>query len=249
VYPYMFDYINGIRKLLDQVENEEQAAIFEAVDVFAAAVETKQSIFVFGAGHAGLLTQELYYRAGGLMTINPIFGEGLMLDVEPITHTSQMERLVGYGTTLAKRTPFKKGDCLLVHSVSGRNPVTIELAMEAQKIGVTTIGITNLAYSRTVESRHPSGKNMFEYCDIVIDNHGDKGDGMCEIDGLDQRVGPSSTVIGATIVNTILVETVKKLKANGMEKPPIFYSANLDGGDEINQQLIKDYSDSIHYKF
>ncbi len=90
----MFDYINGIRKLLDQVEKEERRAIDAAVDVFTAAVETKQSIFVFGAGHAGLLTQELYYRAGGLMTINPIFGEGLMLDVEPITHTSQMERLV-----------------------------------------------------------------------------------------------------------------------------------------------------------
>jgi uncharacterized phosphosugar-binding protein len=72
---------------------------------------------------------------------------------------------------------------------------------------------------------------------------------MCEIEGLDMRVGPSSTVFGALVANTLIVETVKKLKANGMEKPPIFYSANLDGGDELNQKLISEYKESIHYKF
>lgn len=244
-----FDYFEGIKQLIDTVEKEEKASILKAVDCLVKAVENKQSIFAFGASHAGILTQELYYRAGGLMTINPIFGESVLLDVQPITHTSKMERLVGYGTALAEKTPFKEGDVLIVHSVSGRNPVTIELAMEAQNKGVTTIGLTNLTYSKSVDSRHPSGKNLFEYSDIVIDNHGHRGDGMCEIEGLDMRVGPSSTVIGALVANTLIVETVKKLKANGMEKPPIFYSANLDGGDELNQKLISEYKESIHYKF
>lgn len=244
-----FDYFEGIKQLIDIVERKEKESILKAVDSLVMAVENKQSIFAFGASHAGILTQELYYRAGGLMTINPIFGESVLLDVQPITHTSKMERLVGYGTALAEKTPFKDGDVLIVHSVSGRNPVTIELAMEAQNKGVTTIGLTNLTYSQSVDSRHPSGKNLFEYSDIVIDNHGHRGDGMCEIEGLDMRVGPSSTVIGALVVNTLVVETVKKLKANGMEKPPIFYSANLDGGDELNQKLISEYKESIHYEF
>ncbi|SDC21056.1 Uncharacterized protein, contains SIS (Sugar ISomerase) phosphosugar binding domain [Pelagirhabdus alkalitolerans] len=245
----MFDYFEGIKELIDVVEREETENIKKAVDALTEAVENKQSIFAFGASHAGILTQELYYRAGGLMTINPIFGESVTLDVEPITHTSQMERLVGYGTALFKKTPFKSGDVLIVHSVSGRNPVTIELALEAQKMGVTVIGLTNLTYSTQVTSRHPDGKNMYQYCDIVIDNHGAIGDAMCEIDGLDMRVGPSSTVIGAMVVNTLVVETVKQLKANGMDKPPIFYSANLDGGDELNQKLVNEYKDSIYYKF
>lgn len=245
----MFEYFKGIREILDKVEIEEKEAIMSATTILSEAIENKNAIFVFGASHAGILTQELYYRAGGLMTINPIFGESVLLDVEPITHTSQMERLVGYGTALAKKTPFKEGDVLILHSVSGRNPVTIELAMEAQKLGVTTIGVTNMTYSKSVESRHPSGKNLYSFSDVVIDNHGDIGDGMCELEGMDQRIGPSSTVIGATIVNTLVVETVKKLKQNGMENPPIFYSANLDNGDELNERLIKDYQDSIHYRF
>lgn len=245
----MFDYFDGIITLLETVEREEKEAINKAVTHFVDAIESKKAIFAFGASHAGILTQELYYRAGGLMTINPIFGESILLDVEPVTHTSKMERLVGYGTALAEKTPFKEGDVLVVHSVSGRNPVIIELAMEAKKIGVTVIGLTNLTYSKSVESRHPSGKNLYEVCDTIIDNHGDRGDSMCEIDGMDMKVGPSSTVVGATIVNTIVVETVKKLRENGMDKPPIFYSANLDGGDELNKQLISDYQDSIHYRF
>ena len=106
-----------------------------------------------------------------------------------------------------------------------------------------------MTYSKSVESRHPSSKNLYAFSDVVIDNHGDIGDGMCEIEGMDQRIAPSSTVIGATIVNTLVVETVKKLKQNGMENPPIFYSANLDNGDELNERLIKDYQDSIHYQF
>lgn len=160
-----------------------------------------------------------------------------------------MERLVGYGTALADRRPFKVGDVLVVHSVSGRNPVTIELAMEAQKRGVTTIGITSLEYSKSVRSRHPSSNNMYKYCDLIIDNHGEIGDGSIPLPGTNQKVSPTSTVMGAVVLNTIVVETVKNLIENGMENPPIFYSANLDEGDELNQKLFEEYEDSIHYEY
>jgi len=245
----MFDYVEKIKKLVNIVEDQETQNIIKATEVLTEAVENKRSIFAFGASHAGILTQELYYRAGGLITINPIFGHSLLLDVTPITHTSHMERLVGYGTQLFKKTAFNKEDVLIVHSVSGRNPVTIEMAHEAQKMGIKVIGITNLSYSKQVESRHPDGKNMYSYCDVVIDNHGPVGDAICEIEGLDMKVGPTSTVIGAMIVNVMVVETVKKLKERGMEKPPIFYSANLDGGDELNQKLVGEYRQAIHYDF
>lgn len=34
-----------------------------------------------------------------------------------------------------------------------------------------------------------------------------------------------------------------------MKKPPIFYSANLDGDDALNQKLYEEYKESIHYQF
>lgn len=245
----MFKYFDEIRSRLKIVEQEEQGNIIAATQVISEAILAKQSIFAFGASHAGILTQELYFRAGGLININPVFGKEVLLDVEPIRRTSEMERLVGYGTLLANKTPFAKDDLLILHSVSGRNPVTIELAMAAKQKGVKIIGVTNLSHSKNVDSRHPDGHNMYYYCDVVIDNHGDIGDAMIEIEGMEQKVAPSSTVIGATILNTIVSEVVKRLVEAGIEKPPIFYSANLDGGDQLNKALLEQYKDTIHYKY
>lgn len=245
-----FDYIDIVRDLIDTVEREEAGHMEQCVELLAECVRSKHSIYTFGASHAGILSEELYYRAGGLMLMNPIFGREIMLDTAPITHTSHMERLVGYGTQLAHdQADFKPGDVLIAHSVSGRNPVTVEVAMAARDAGASVIALTNLAYSRSVTSRHPSGLRLFELADVVLDNHGEVGDAAVAIDGLDQRVSPTSTVVGAVMLNSIVAALVQRLVDEGMERPPVFYSANLDGGDELNQRLVDEYRDCIHYRF
>lgn len=243
-----FQYFKCIREILERVENEESIRIETASKWMSEAILNEKSIFIFGASHAGILTQEMYYRAGGLITINPIFGKEISLDNEPITITSRMERLEGYGTILAEKTSFQSGDVLFLHSVSGRNPVTIEMAIAARQKGVKIIAITNMTYSQSTSSRHSSGKMLYEVSDLVIDNHGVVGDAVCEIDGLNQKVSPSSTVVGATILNTIVAETCRILMSNGIV-PPVYYSANLDGGDENNRMLLKKYEKNIHYRY
>lgn len=244
----MFQYFDRVREILDIVEKEEKTAIEQAIALLTKANLAKKSIFIFGASHAGILAEEMYYRAGGMMTINAIFGREVMLDRSPITLTSKMERLEGYGKELAATVDFHEDDVLILHSVSGRNPIIIDLALAAKEKGVKIIGLTNVSYSQSVSSRHSSGKRLFEVSDIVIDNHGDIGDGSCELDGIQQKVGPSSTVVGATILNTIIVEVTRNLIAEGIQYPPIFYSANLDGGDKLNQELFENYREMIHYR-
>ncbi|QEY35792.1 SIS domain-containing protein [Caproiciproducens galactitolivorans] len=244
-----FQYFSEIRRLIDAVETKESASMANAVAVLTKAVLEKHAVYVFGASHAGILTQEMFYRAGGLVVINPIFGREVMLDTFPITHTSKMERLVGYGTLLAQKTPMRAGDVLIVHSVSGRNPVTIEVALEAKKRNTTVICITNLRYSKSVTSRHPSGKKLYEVSDIVIDNHGEKGDACVAIKGIKQKVSPTSTVIGASILNSIVAATAQALVDAGLKTPPIFYSANVDGGDELNRKIYEEYKQNIHYSY
>lgn len=244
-----FEYMDKIRDILQVIEREENTNMDKATNILVEAILNKNSIFTFGASHAGILSEEMYYRAGGLVLINPVFERSLMLDTEPITATSKMERLVGYGSIIASKTPIKKGDVVIVHSVSGRNPVSIEFAMEAKKREATLICITNLKYSKSVASRHPSGKNLYEISDLILDNHGDIGDACVEIPGMNQRVSPTSTVIGATMMNSIIAEAVKELVKRGIETPPIFYSANMDGGDEKNKEIFEKYRDAIHYKY
>ncbi|WP_334333086.1 SIS domain-containing protein [Companilactobacillus sp. HBUAS59544] len=244
-----YQYIEKVRNILDAVEEDEKTNINKAISLLVDANLSKKSVYIFGASHAGILSEEMYYRAGGMMTINAIFGREVMLDRKPITFTSRMERLEGYGTALASTVDFHPNDVLILHSVSGRNPVIIDLGLAAKKKGVKIIALTNLKYSKSVSSRHSSGKRLFEIADVVIDNHGDIGDASCEIPGVDQKVGPTSTVIGASILNTIIVEVNKQLVSQGVKHPPIFYSANLDGGDKLNKKLYSEYKDAIHYEF
>jgi uncharacterized phosphosugar-binding protein len=239
-------YLATIQQHLTTVFSKERKAIEQAIELFVTATTDKQNIFVFGASHAGLLTYELTYRAGGLANINPVEASGLNLATRPITKTSENERLPGYGTSIADELPLQKGDVILVHSVSGRNTVMIDFVEAVKAKGARVIAITNVTYSKGVTSRHPSGKRLFEMADVVIDNHGVPGDAVVSLPGLTQPVGPTSTVIGAAIVNSIVVGVTEQLLAKGV-KPPVFFSANLDGGDDHNKTIFQEYRNHIFY--
>ena len=243
-----FEYFDKIESLLRTLRTQDRPAMEKTVEILHQAIKSGKTIYTFGASHAGILSEELYYRAGGLMLFNPIFGRELMLDTSPVTLTSCMERCPGYGTVLAdKKANFQKGDVLIIHSVSGRNPVAIDLAQAAAAKGVTIVAITNVQYSKSVDSRHPSGLKLYQLADIVLDNHGDVGDACVEIAGLDRKVSPTSTVSSVVLMNAIVAELVRKLVTDGMKEPPVFCSANIDGGDERNSLLFEKYKTSIHY--
>lgn len=243
----MLIYQKKILDNLNEIVEKEEENILKSKDLIIEATKNKNSIYVFGASHAGILSQELFYRAGGLITINPIFSSDTMVNTTPITRTSKVEQLEGYGEILFETTDFKSNDVLLLHSVSGRNPIIIDLTLKAKDLGVKTIAITNVSYSKDVKSRHSSGKNLYEIADIVIDNHGIKGDAVVEVGK--RTVGPASTITSAFIANAIITEVAIELDKTGDEFMPFFYSANLDNTTQKNEELVNHYRDVIHYKF
>ena len=242
----MMKYMDAIRKTLDKVNATQTEAMEKAADMLADATLHDRNIFAFGCNHAGLLALEMYYRTGGMVNINPVRGPGLQLDVDPATLTSQMERLPCYGRILMEQIPLEQGDVVMIHSVSGRNPVTVDAALYAREKGATVIALTNMATTKAVSSRHESGKSLFQVAHLVIDNCGCVGDAAVEIPGTAYQVGPTSTAVGAAILNAIVVEAVSKIKATG-RPAPVFVSANLDGGDEHNRRVMEDYREHIFY--
>lgn len=240
------EYFDEIHRILRQVE----ATQAEPMDILAArmagAIKEHKNIYAFGCSHAGILTEELFYRTGGLAVINPILPPGLTLTVRPVTMTSQIERLEGYGKLIVQEAGIAPGDVLIVHSVSGRNPVPVEAALAARESGAFVAAITNIAYSKSVSSRASCGKRLFEVCDIVIDNCGEVGDAVCAIEGMPEKVAASSTVVGAAILNSIVADTVEQLVKSGTV-PPVFMSANVEGGDEHNAVMLEEYKDNIKY--
>ncbi len=245
----MFQFFDKIVANLKVVETQERQHILELTDLLYQAIKDKKSIYVFGAGHASLISQEMFFRAGGCMLFNPIFSRDLSLDNEPVVLTSYFERLDGYGEVLAQKVDFKQDDVLIIHSVSGRNSVGIDLALSAKAKETKVVAITNLNYSKQVTSRHPSQKRLFEVADLVLDNHGEVGDAICDIKGSDQKVAASSTIIAIAMLNEVITQLAQRLVDDGVKKLPYFYSANMDGGDQKNKELHDLYGDQIHYRY
>jgi uncharacterized phosphosugar-binding protein len=239
-------YLSAAKATLQKLADTQREPIRQAAGLMVQAIIDGHSIFSFGASHSFMITEELVYRTGGLMLVNPIYPHGMNLSVRPATLTSKLERVPGFGRELLDASPAREGDVLLITSTSGRNAVTIDMAIRAREKKINTIGITALAYVNAVASRHPSGKKLPELCDLVIDNCVPYGDAVVEVPGFPQKVGPLSSLTGLAIANALVAEVVAGLVVRGIT-PPVFISANVDGGDQHNERLLAQYRDRIHY--
>ncbi len=240
------DYFQQVLTRLQAVMASQQAVMEQAAQWIADALADDHLIWVFGASHAGILSEELVYRAGGLVPISPIFIPGLTCDVRPITLTSWLERLDGYAATAVREVPIQAGDVLIVHSVSGRNAAPVEVALYGRERGAKVIALTSLDYSQAVSPRSQTGKRLFEIADLVIDNGAPRGDAVVQLPGFPQPVSPVSTVLGAAILNAIVAEACAILLERGIQ-PPVFMSANLEGGDAHNARLMSRYRGRVLY--
>lgn len=236
------EYFAEVSRVLETVIRTQEASVERAAQAVADALLGEGMIYTFGTGHSHMLAEELFYRAGGLVRVYPILDDPLMLHINA-SRSSKMERLSGYAHTLLEDGPKpKKGDVLFIFSNSGRNAVPLEMAVEAKKLGLTTVCITNLTHSGQVTSRHVSGKKLYELCDIAIDNCGCVGDAAVKVG--DQVCGPTSTAIGAAILQAIVCGAVERVQAAGV-RPEVFCSSNVDGGDEINEAYIEKFRSTV----
>lgn len=238
-------YLAGAERAIAKVK-ANLPAIKSAAQLIADAIIGGHGIFSFGASHSFIMTEELVYRSGGLMLVNPIQPYGMNLAVRPMTLTSQLERLPDFGKVLLDHAPVKDGDVLILTSTSGRNAIIIDMALAAQAKGLHIIALTSSEYSGTVKSRHPSGKKLSDLAEIVLDNGAPYGDAVGEIDGFPQKVGPVSTVGGCACMDAVIAETVQIL-VNSNYEPPVFMSANMDGGDEFNARKLRENASRIFY--
>ena len=239
-------YIKTVSDAILKAYESQRETLRAASLRIAETVQKKRNVFVFGCSHAGIIAEEVFYRTGGLAVVNPIFFPGLTLNTRPVTMTGSLERLPGLGKVIFEKNHLSEGDLLILHSVSGRNSVPVDMALEASAHGVFTICLTNLEYSRAVTSRHPSGKRLFEVCDLVIDDLGPLGDAAISLDGLPEKIGPTSTAVGAALINAIMIDSVEIMISRGFV-PPVLMSANLDGGDLHNAAIFEEYKDNIFY--
>jgi uncharacterized phosphosugar-binding protein len=225
-------YLAIASDLVTRLGTDEWPRIDQAAALITDAIASGGHLHAFGSGHSHMLAEELYYRAGGLVGVRPMLFEGLMLHASARLSTA-LERMPGLAAALLDDHPAQPGDVLLIASNSGGNAVTTELAGLARARGIRTICLTSLRHATSDETRARVGPRLHEIVDVAIDNGGEVGDAAVDVPGVPTRVGPTSTVVGAAILNALVAEVVERLIQRGVV-PPVYASSNLEGGDEAN---------------
>jgi uncharacterized phosphosugar-binding protein len=169
------------------------------------------------------------------------------IDVMPATLGSALERVDGLAGAVLDSSPAGDGDVLVIISLSGRNALPVEMAMNARAIGLKVIGVTSVAYATGTKSRHVSGTFLKDHCDIVLDSKIAVGDAELTADGIDAPFAPASTVVTSAIMQAVMATAAGELAARGLE-PPLLRSGNVDGGHEWNGRVMQEYGDRIFYR-
>lgn len=240
--------ITGINEaIMGDADNDRNFRL--AGQEIAKRLAEDKLIYLAGpGGHSNMATEECMCRAGMPVQLSPMIDATNLL--HGTTKTRFLQRSGKYAAGLLEEYAIGKGDLLIVINAYGINYLSVELAMQARALGATVVGICSTAFGKQVPrdhpARHPSGKNLFEVCDIFLDNKMPYGDAVIEIPGADQLAGPTSTLCNIFTIHQLMLSAVEELIDMG-KKPELWRSINLPNGDEYNRNYFRDYGQRIRY--
>lgn len=237
-----FEFYDKELKILEESMNLNEDVIKKVARKMADVIEDDKIIHTFGSGHSHMAGLELFARAGGLGNVDAMLDSNATLS-EGTIRSSALEKQSGLADIIYDRYNISKGDMMIITSNSGRNAMPIEMAMRCKKEGIFVVAITNLEQSKSATSRHPSGKKLYEFADIIIDSHIPSGDAIMEVGPY--KIGPASSITTFMILDTIYTEATKMVVADG-KKPYVLQSQNVDGFN--NDDIYKHFMGRVkHY--
>ncbi|MDR7419050.1 MAG: SIS domain-containing protein [Armatimonadota bacterium] len=246
-------YQARIDELLHEIARTQGEQIQAAARLIADCLANDKLIHVFGTGgHSNMAAEEMFYRSGGLVPVNAILDPGVSLAFGAVRSTV-IERAPGYAPRVLDVYGVGPGDVLVVVNAYGINGTTIDAAIEGKRRGASVIAITSPTFTKHIPpdhpARHPSKKNLFELpeVDVCIDCHMPVGDAVLQLEGMGGTpVGPCSTIVNAFCINSMVVAAVELMLSRG-QTPPVWYSANMPGGDEKNKAAIANYRGRLRH--
>jgi uncharacterized phosphosugar-binding protein len=238
-------YLHEVQSRLERLAGPI-AAIDEAVKLTTEALEAGGVIQAFGTGHSEAFAMEMAGRAGGLIATNRIALRTLVLrggrDLSALGG-AEFERDPNVGENLVSLFDVQPNDIFMIASNSGVNGSILGVALAAKARGHKLIAVTSLDHTMKVTPKHPSGKRLVDVADVVIDNLAPFGDSTMELEG-GVGIGAVSSITAAFIAQRITIGVAEAMRLRG-NKPPVYLSANIPGGDEHNRALEDLYGERI----
>lgn len=250
-------YLQKCRDLFEVIDSQ-QDAIAKCADWFAETILAGQMVHLFGSGHSRIMVEEMWPRYGSFPGFNPIVEMSLTFHNLVVGANGQrqamfIENVSGLANRILRNYDLKDGDSALVISSSGSNIVPVEMAEEFQQRGVRVVALISKQHADASTSKHPSGKKLSDFADLILDTGAPVGDAMVKLENLDTPVSPGSTVGGCMLVNAVKAEVAQRLIDAG-QPPKVLTASAVVGGeraaeifeaayDEHGRRIAKYYAD------
>ena len=242
--------------LLQELKRTQADVIQKAAELCADRIARGGLVFLFGNGHSRMMCEEMTPRQGcypGFVALveTALSNHAAIIGTNGLRAPLYLENYEGYAEQILRSFHFGPNDAFIVISTSGIRPVVVEMAIGAQARGLPVIAIVSKAHCEEAKAAHSSGKKLIDCADLVIDNLCPPGDCVVELDGLEWRTGPVSTITGAMIINMIRCAAAEALLARGV-KPVILPSHQFVGNTSAAEQLeafYEAYRQSLKHLF
>lgn len=240
------DYIAQAKVIIDRIEARQMDAIENAAEICAQTIAGDGLVHLFGTGHSRIFIEEMFPRHGSFPGFHPIVELSLTFHNLVVGSNGQrqamfLEHVEGFGQVILRNFVFSAPDCFLLFSNSGINEVVLDVAFEAKRQNLPVIAVVSVDHCNASSALHSSGKKLTDIADIVIDNCTPAGDALVQVQGLNDPVGPGSTIGAATVTNALKCRIAEKLTTLG--KPPLVLTSSYFIGSEASKKRFDDCYD------
>jgi uncharacterized phosphosugar-binding protein len=227
--------------MLQELKRTQSEVIQQSAELCAERIARGGLIFLFGNGHSRMMCEEMTPRQGcyaGFVALveTALSNHAAIVGANGLRAPLYLENYEGYAEQILRSFHFGPNDAMIVISTSGIRPVVVEMAMGAQARGLPVIAIVSKAHCERAKAAHSSGKKLIDCADLVIDNLCPPGDCVIELEGLEWRTGPVSTITGAMIINMIRCATAESMLQRSV-KPVMLPSHQFVGDTSASEQL------------
>ena len=156
-----------------------------------------------------------------------------------------IENVSGLAERILRNFDVATEDSALVISCSGCNTVPVEMAQNFQAKGIPVVAIAGCRHMKATESRHPEGKKLSDFADILLDTGVPPGDSMVAVEGLAEPVSPGSSIGSVMLVNSIKAEVASRLTEAG-SPPNVLAAARVVGRERAEELFDAAYDEHAH---
>jgi uncharacterized phosphosugar-binding protein len=234
-------FFDETMSLLQELKRTQLGVIQRAAELCADRIACGGLVFLFGNGHSRMMCEEMTPRQGcfaGFVALveTALSNHAAIVGANGLRAPLYLENYEGYAEQILNSFHFGRNDAFIVISTSGIRPVVVEMAMGARERGLPVIAVVSKAHCEEAKPAHSSGKKLTDCADLVIDNLCPPGDCVLELEGLEWRTGPVSTISGAMIINMIRCATAESMLQRGI-KPVMLPSHQFVGDTSASGQL------------